>query len=73
MLAATVEGKAQVAIMLDETIVAAKNLDAGKLIKQEVAPLIKGGGGGAPTLATAGGQDSSRLQEVIAAIRSKLN
>ena len=73
VLAATVEGKAQVAIMLDETIVAAKNLDAGKLIKQEVAPLIKGGGGGAPTLATAGGQDSSRLQEVIAAIRSKLN
>jgi alanyl-tRNA synthetase len=73
VLTANIDGKAQVAIMIDETIAAAKNLDAGKLIKQEVAPLIKGGGGGAPTLATAGGQDSSRLQDVITAIRSKLS
>jgi alanyl-tRNA synthetase len=73
VLTANIDGKAQVAIMIDETTAAAKNLDAGKLIKQEVAPLIKGGGGGAPTLATAGGQDSSRLQEVITAIRSKLS
>jgi alanyl-tRNA synthetase len=73
VLVANIDGKAQVAILLDENTAAAKNLDAGKLIKQEVAPLIKGGGGGAPTLATAGGQDSSRLQEVITAIRAKLN
>jgi alanyl-tRNA synthetase len=73
VLAANVDGKAQVAILLDDTTAATKNLDAGRLIKQVVAPLIKGGGGGAPTLATAGGQDPSRLTEVIDAIRQQLN
>jgi len=73
VLAANVDGKAQVAILLDDTTAATKKLDAGRLIKQVVAPLIKGGGGGAPTLATAGGQDPSRLTEVIDAIRQQLN
>jgi alanyl-tRNA synthetase len=52
--------------------VAAKGLDAGQLIKQVVSPLIKGGGGGQKTLATAGGQDASKLQEVIDAIKKLL-
>jgi alanyl-tRNA synthetase len=37
-----------------------------------VAPLIKGGGGGQKNLATAGGQDSSRLSELPARIRELL-
>ncbi len=36
-----------------------------QLIKQVVAPLIKGGGGGQKTLATAGGQDAGKLDEVV--------
>ncbi|HEV8273266.1 MAG TPA: DHHA1 domain-containing protein [Chitinophagaceae bacterium] len=44
-------------------------MDAGKIIKQVVAPIIKGGGGGQKTLATAGGQDASNLQKVIDSVR----
>ncbi len=72
VLCANVDGKALVAVGVDDAISAAKGLDAGKIIKQHVAPLIKGGGGGQKTLATAGGQDASRLDEVIAAVRALL-
>jgi len=70
VLAADIQGKAQVAISLDETLVSSRNLDASKIIKEQIAPLIKGGGGGQKSLATAGGQDVSRLQEVIETVRS---
>ena len=72
VLAAAIEGKASVAVAVDEALVTAKNLDAAILIKQRIAPLIKGGGGGQKTLATAGGQDASRLSEVIAAVKTAL-
>lgn len=72
VLCANIDGKPSVAIGISETVVAAKALDAGQLIKQVVAPLIKGGGGGQKTLATAGGQDASKLQEVIEALKAKL-
>jgi len=64
VLAANIEGKANVAVMLDETL-AAKGFEAPKIIKEHIAPLIKGGGGGQKTLATAGGQDASNLDKVI--------
>ena len=72
VLCANIDGKPFVAISIAETVVAAKGLDAGQLIKQVVSPLIKGGGGGQKTLATAGGQDASKLQEVIDAIKKLL-
>src|SRR4029078_6780739 len=65
VLAGNIDGKAQVAIAIDENISSSKNLDAAGIIKQWVAPLIKGGGGGQKTLATAGGQDVSNLKKVI--------
>ena len=70
VLASNINGKAQVAILLDEKLAGSKNLEAPKIIKEHVAPLIKGGGGGQKTLATAGGQDVSRLKEVIEKVRS---
>ncbi|HEY8396939.1 MAG TPA: alanine--tRNA ligase [Flavihumibacter sp.] len=72
VLAANIGGKPSVAIGIADTVVAARGLDAGKLIKEKVAPLIKGGGGGQKNLATAGGQDASNLKTVIEAIRSLL-
>lgn len=72
VLAANIGGKPAVAIGIADTVVAARGLDAGKLIKEKVAPLIKGGGGGQKNLATAGGQDAGKLVEVIASIRSIL-
>jgi len=69
VLCANIGGKPFVAVSIDEKVVAAKNLDAGKIIKEQVAPLIKGGGGGQKTLATAGGQDAGNLKDVIAAVK----
>jgi alanyl-tRNA synthetase len=69
VLAADIDNKAGVAVMLDENILSSKNLDASKIIK-DIAPLIKGGGGGQKTLATAGGLDTSKLNEVIEEVRS---
>jgi alanyl-tRNA synthetase len=46
--------------------------DCSKWIKETVAPLINGGGGGKKSLATAGGQNASQLPQVIAAIKASL-
>ena len=72
VLCANIDGKPFVAIGISDTVVAAKNLDAGKIIKEHVAPLIKGGGGGQKNLATAGGQDVSGLRAVIEKVKSLL-
>ncbi|TAG13639.1 MAG: alanine--tRNA ligase [Sphingobacteriia bacterium] len=72
VLCANIIGKAAVSILLSESMVKIKNLDATKLIKEQVAPFIKGGGGGQPTLATAGGQDASNLEVVINRIKNLL-
>jgi alanyl-tRNA synthetase len=69
VLCSDIGGKPFVAVSIDEKIVTAKNLDAGKIIKEFVSPLIKGGGGGQKTLATAGGQDAGNLKQVIESVR----
>jgi alanyl-tRNA synthetase len=65
------DGKPFVAISIADTVVAAKGLDAGAIIKQHIAPIIKGGGG-QETLATAGGQEVSRMNEVIGVVKGLL-
>lgn len=72
VLCANIDGKPFVAIGISDTVVAARNLDAGKIIKEQVAGLIKGGGGGQKNLATAGGQDVSKLKEVIEKVKGLL-
>jgi alanyl-tRNA synthetase len=72
VLGTNIGGKPHVAICIADNVVAAKNLDANKIIKEQVAPLIKGGGGGQKNLATAGGQDSSHLREVIEKVKGLL-
>jgi len=72
VLAANIGGKPFVAIGIADTVAAARNLDAGKIIKEKIAPLIKGGGGGQKTLATAGGQDAGNLKEAIEAVKGML-
>lgn len=70
VLAANIEGKAHVAVMMDEKSVIKKNTGAPDIIKEHIAPLIKGGGGGQKTLATAGGQDTSKLKQVIEKVKA---
>ncbi len=72
VLCANIDGKPFVAVSISDTVVAAKNVDAGKIIKEHIAPLIKGGGGGQKNLATAGGQDISNLKMVIEKVKSLL-
>lgn len=72
VLCANIGGKPYVAVGIADTVVAAKGLDAGKIIKEQIAPLIKGGGGGQKTLATAGGQNPEKLQDVIEAVKKLL-
>lgn len=72
VLCANIDGKASVAIGIADTVVAARNLDAGKILKEHVAALIKGGGGGQKNLATAGGQDVSNLRKVIEKVKALL-
>ncbi|MBA4257999.1 MAG: alanine--tRNA ligase [Chitinophaga sp.] len=72
VLCANIGGKAAVCIMLSDSMATEKGLEAPKLIKEYATPLIKGGGGGQKTLATAGGQDASNLSELILQINRLL-
>ena len=69
VLCSNIGGKAYVAVGISETVIAAKNLDANKIIKETVGPLINGGGGGQKTLATSGGQEVGSFEKVIEAVR----
>ena len=72
VLAANIGGKASVALLIADNLVAAKGWDATKIIKEQVAPLIKGGGGGQKSFATAGGQEVGKLQEVVEKVKGLL-
>jgi alanyl-tRNA synthetase len=64
VLAADVQGKPLIAVMLDERLIEKYGLHAGKMVK-ELAAEIQGGGGGQPFFATAGGKDASGLDKVV--------
>ncbi len=64
VLAADITGKPQIAIMISESLISKYSLHAGNLVR-ELAKEIKGGGGGQPFYATAGGKDIHGLSQVI--------
>jgi alanyl-tRNA synthetase len=65
VLAAKIEDKPQVAVILDDALVSSKGLNAGQIVR-ELAKEIQGGGGGQPFFATAGGKDLAGLEKVVA-------
>lgn len=73
VLGTNIGGKPHIAVAVSDTLVAATGLDANKIIKETIAPLIKGGGGGQKTLATAGGQDAGKIQEAINSVKMLIN
>jgi alanyl-tRNA synthetase len=67
-MAAEVDGKPMVAVMLGEKLADKKTHHAGNLVK-ELAKEIDGGGGGQPFYATAGGKNLDGLDKVLAKAR----
>lgn len=71
VLAADISGKPQITVVVSDNLVKEKDLHAGNLAR-ELAREIKGGGGGQPFFATAGGSDISGLDQVIVKAKEKL-
>ena len=67
ILASPSDGKVTVVVGVTSDLT--KKVPAGKIVKQ-IAPIVGGGGGGRPDFAEAGGKDSSKIGEMLAAARS---
>lgn len=64
VLAAEIDNKPQVTVMIGERLAKTNKYHAGNMVK-ELAREIQGGGGGQPFFATAGGKDVNGLDAVI--------
>ncbi|AYA36308.1 alanine--tRNA ligase [Hymenobacter oligotrophus] len=64
VLGAEIEGKPQLAVMLDDELAKGGKLNASQLVR-ELAKDIQGGGGGQPFFATAGGKNAAGLDAAI--------
>jgi len=66
VLASSVDNRPVIVATVTQDLVA-RGLHAGELVKI-VAEKVGGGGGGKPTLAQAGGKDSSKLPQALALV-----
>jgi alanyl-tRNA synthetase len=64
VLAVEIDAKPGLTVMIAENLVKEKNMNAGSIVR-ELAKEIKGGGGGQPFFATAGGSDVSGLGRAL--------
>lgn len=71
ILAADVDNKPQVTVMIGEKLMATKKFHAGNMVK-ELAREIDGGGGGQPFFATAGGKNLNGLNGVLEKARQMI-
>lgn len=62
-------GKANLSLIISDELVKSKGLNAGKLIR-EIAKEIRGGGGGQPHFATAGGSNVQGLEAAFSALKN---
>lgn len=72
ILAAEVEGKPQVLVMIGEELAKSNKYHAGNMVK-ELAKEIDGGGGGQPFFATAGGKNLNGLDKVLVKAKELIN
>jgi len=68
ILAMESNGKVNLVVALSDTLVGKGDLKAGEIIKK-ISGHIKGGGGGQPHLATAGGKDASGITDALEAAK----
>jgi len=64
VLGTSINGKANILVMVSDTLVKEKNLNAAEIIK-EIAGEISGGGGGQPFLASAGGRNPEGIAAAL--------
>lgn len=64
ILAANIDGKPVITVMISENLVKEKDLNAGRIVKI-LAKEIDGGGGGQPFYATAGGKNPGGIDHVL--------
>lgn len=64
VVGSTFDGRPTLSVMISEDLVKEHGLNAGQMVR-EAAKLIKGGGGGQPHFATAGGKDIDGLSAAI--------
>ncbi|OJW18029.1 alanine--tRNA ligase [Mucilaginibacter sp. 44-25] len=69
VLAAEINGKPNITVMIADNLVKEKGLHAGNIVK-ELAKEVKGGGGGQPFYATAGGSDASGIDNALQKAKS---
>ena len=69
VLASVIEDKVQLVCVVTDDLVAAKRIEAGKVVGA-VAKIVGGGGGGRPHMATAGGKDISKIDEALSQTKS---
>jgi alanyl-tRNA synthetase len=67
------DGKVNVLIALSDDLVKAGQYDANKIIKEKIAPMINGGGGGQKFLATASGTNSANIDKLVNQFTEILN
>lgn len=65
------DGKAQLFVYIDRALTTEYSLDASALIR-EVAGKIRGGGGGQPFFASAGGKAPEGVPDAVAALKTKI-
>lgn len=69
LLATEGDGKVQLHLLVSDDLVKGKGLNAGNIIR-ELAKHVKGGGGGAPFFATAGGKDVNGINDAFEAAKT---
>jgi alanyl-tRNA synthetase len=67
------DGKPLLSVKVSDDLVKDKKLNAGTMVRELAQKHLKGGGGGQPSYATAGGTDANGMQEALAAVKSYLN
>ena len=66
------DGKPSLTIKISDNLVKEKGLNAGTIVRELAQKFLKGGGGGQPGFATAGGTEAAGLKDAVAGVKGYL-